>query len=67
MEEIKSKLETAKDATTAVNGLIENTTTAMDLCEMNFANDFGLYQVRALLKLAKMDLEFLIAQLSYPR
>jgi len=57
---MSTKLETAKDMATAVNGLIENTQSVYKKCVQELGQDYGIYQVLALLRLTKEELETMI-------
>lgn len=53
---VKSKLEYLKDLATAIQGLKVNTEAACKLAEENLGQDYGLYQVITLFRLAACDL-----------
>jgi len=64
---VKTKLETAKDMATAVNGLIENSQSVYGKCVQELGEDYGMYQVLALLRLTGEELETLIDYLEVCR
>jgi len=49
---------------TAVNGLIENSQSVYKRCVQELGEDYGMYQVLALLRLAKEELQTTIEWLS---
>jgi len=51
----KSKLEIMKDVLTAVSGLVTIVTDLTHTCEESLGQDYGLFQVTALLKLTQED------------
>lgn len=55
----KTKLEAVNDALTATNGMIEAGQSLYKLCAEQLGEDYGVYQVLALLRLTKEDLEIL--------
>jgi len=59
----KTKLEAAKDMATAVNGLIENSHSVYENCVQELGEDYGMYQVLALLRLTKEELQTTIEYL----
>ena len=64
---MSTKLETAKDMATAVNGLIEITSSVHNRCVQELDQDYGTYQVIALLRLTRKELETLIDYLEVSR
>ena len=62
---MSTKLETVKDMATAVNGLIENSQSVYEKCIQGLGEDYGMYQVLALLRLAKEELQTTIEYLSH--
>ena len=52
----KTKLEIMKDALTAVGGLVTIVTDLTHTCEESLGQDYGLFQVEALLRLTQEDL-----------
>lgn len=60
MMDEKTKAEWAKDMATAINGMIANGTIALNKCQEHLGQDFGLYQIIALLKLANRDISMVL-------
>ena len=63
----KTKLEAAKDMITAINGMTEAASSVYENCIHNFDEDYGMYQVLALLRLTGEELETLIDYLEVRR
>ena len=53
---VKTKLEYLKDLATAIQGLKANTEITYELANRNLGQDYGLYEIIALLKLANLDI-----------
>jgi len=59
----RSKLEIAKDVLMALGNLVFASTDIMHTLEENLGQDYGMYQVIALMKLAQQDLTLTAFQL----